>query len=429
MLNIASQGQVFRRAHTKKKLPETCIKVARHQGMKRAREIAHERRRDGREYVSELACFLREPNVRHCMNSIQNDCLTNDIVFTENGHAVSPKFHRHIQFRYKVFARGCIEYLHTCQFIPWYIERVHGEAVPRTLPFGSFTWQAQFKTDAELTRGAWPIKYVLRGIDFDIAKLDVQIFYAVNPLYREMFSPLDTLQAYYTQADVARTEVASCMKSSMHTVVLVSETVDVKMQTESGIDLLDASRRYNVGGKTGNEYAQTQVLTSAESGAVLNSVNEAQMCWISNVQRKHENLGMSLMPPNSQVTQIAAPTVQSDVMTQLQEHYRASVHTHFNVKQHGGAHGSAGASREAPGSLTEQYNSVLHVAQFLEDFLPHVYRVNFNTTDAVLCSLLPANKLEVSSIADVKVLSECNIFSTAEIRKMVAFAPSRAHHS
>ena len=392
--------------------------------MKRVRETPRIYRRDDREYVADLARFLTEPSVRQCLSSIKNDCLTNDIVFTENGHAVSGKFHRHIQFRYKVFARECIEYLHTCLFIPWYIERVHGEAVPRTLPLGSFTWQAQFKTEAELTRGTWPVKYVLRGLDFDIGKLDVQVFYAVNPLYREMFSPLDTLQAYYTQADVARTEVASCMKSSMRTVVLVSETVDVKMQTESGIDLLDASRRYNVGGKTGNEYAQTQVLTSAESGAVLNSVNEAQMCWISKVQRTHENLGMSLMPPNSQVTQIAAPTVQSDVMTQLQEHYRASVHTHFNVKV-GAAGGSARDSQDAPGSLIEQYNSVLHVAQFLEDFLPHVYKANFKTTDAVLCNLLPTNKLEVSSIADLKVLSECNIFSTAEIRKMVAFAPSR----
>ena len=93
------------------------------------------------------------------------------------------------------------------------------------------------------------------------------------------------------------------MKSSMHTVVLVTDTVEVKMQTESEIDLLDSSRRYNVGGKTANEYGHTQVLTRVESGVVLNSVNEAQMYWIrgSNVQHTHENLGMSLMPSNSQV--------------------------------------------------------------------------------------------------------------------------------
>jgi len=389
--------------------------------MKRTREGRHDGRVSDREYVAALATFVAEPSVRQCISSIQNDCLTNDIVFTENGQAVTGKFHRHIQLRYKVFARECIEYLHSCRFIPWYIERVHGEAVPRTLPLGSFTWQAQFKTDAELAHGTWPIKYVLRGVDFDIGKLDVRVFYAVNPLYRPMFSPLDTLHAYYTQADVARSEVASCVKSSLRTVVLVSETVDVKMQTESGIDLLDASRRYNVGGKTGNEYAQTQVLLSPESGAVLNSVNDAQMCWISNVQRAHENLGMSLMPPNSQVTQIAAPTVHSDIMTQLQQHYRDSVYTHFNVPQAGASRGTEQDSRATPGSLTEQYNSVLHVAQVLQDFLAHVYKANFKTADAVVCSLLPTNKLEVSSIADIKILAECNIFSTHEIRKMVAF--------
>lgn len=383
-----------------------------------------------REYVSELASFLAEPSMRHCFNSIQNDCLTNDIVFTENGHAVSPKFHRHIQFRYKRFARECIEYMHACRFVPWYLERVHGEAVPRTLPFGSFTWQAQFKTDDELAQGEWPIKYILRGLDFDLEKLNVRIFYAANPLFRKMFSPLDTLHAYYKQADVARAEVAACMKSSMHSVVLVSEMVDVKMQTESGIDLLDASRRYNVGGKTGNEYAQTQIqLTSAESGAVLDSVNEAQACWISKVERAHENLGMSLMPPNTTVTQVSAPNVQSDVMAQLQDHYRTSVHTHFNVKQQGTSNSTANEWSATPGRLTEEYNSTLHVAQMLEDILPHVYKANFRTTDAVLCSITPTNKLEITSIADIKVLAECNIFSHHEIRKMVAFAPTRAKHA
>ena len=390
--------------------------------MKRARGAPFVSVRDDREYVTDLGSFLTEPSVRHCLNSIQNDCLTNDIVFTENGQKVTGKFHRHIQFRYKVFARECIEYLHTCRFIPWYIERVHGEGFPRTLPLGSFTWQAQFKTEAEQVRGSWPIKYVLRGLQFDIEKLDVQVFYAASPLFRDMFSPLDMLHKQYLQANVARTEVAAAIKSSMRSLVLISETVDVKVQTESGIDLLDASRRYNIGGKTGNEYSQTQVLTSTESGAVLNSVNEAQMCWISDVQRKHENLGMSLMPPNSQVTQVTAPSVQSDVMAQLQEQYSTSVYTYFNVR----SKNAAQDAQAAAGSLTEQYNSVLHVAQFLEDFLPHVYKANFNTTDAVLCTLLLTNKLEVGSIADIKVLSEGLLFSKDELRKMVACAPTRA---
>ena len=44
---------------------------------------------------------------------------------------------------------------------------------------------------------------------FDIDKLDVHVFYDVNPLYRSMFSPLDTLHVYYTQEDVTRSEVVS----------------------------------------------------------------------------------------------------------------------------------------------------------------------------------------------------------------------------
>jgi hypothetical protein len=396
--------------------------------MKRTREsrdghsCSNTRETRGREYVSDMARFLREPTVRHCLASIQNDCLTNDIVFTEDGHAITGKFHRHLQLRYKVFARECVQYLYACQFIPWYIERVNGEAIPRTLPFGSFTWQAQFKQDWEQQQGGWPIKYVLNGLDFDLDKLHVQIFYAVQPLYREMSSPLDTLYEYYLQANEARSEVASCVKSSLQSLVLVSENVDTKIQTESGIDILDASRRYNVGGKTGNENTQRQLLTAAATGAVLDNVNDAQMCWLSSVQQQHENLGLSLMPPNSQVTQVSPPSVTSDVMTRLQDHYRTSVHAHFDVRLvHGSqAQRSSAETTDAPGTLTEQHNSVLNVSRVLEDFLPHVYKASFKVAGNVSCALEIVNKLEVNNIADVKILCECGILGPLEVREMLA---------
>jgi hypothetical protein len=385
--------------------------------MKRTREDG---RVDDRQYVADLADFIAEPTMRYCLTAIQNDCLTDDIVFSEDGKDVNAKFSKHIQLRYKVFARECIEYLHTCQFIPWYIERVHGEPVPRTLPLGSFTWQAQFKEEWELARGTWPIKYLLRGLDFDIEKLDVRIYYAVNPMYRPMSSPLDTLRTYYAQAFLVRSDVAACVRTSMRSLVLVSEAVDTKVQTESGIDLLDASRRYNVGGVTGNEYTQRQVLMSADSGMVLNNVNEAQMCWLSKIQATHDNLGISLMPPNSQVTQISAPAVQNEAMTQLQQHYRTSVHTHFNVRLDGASQGSDSNAQSATGTLTEIHNSVLQVARVLEDFLPQVYKASYKTAQVVVCSLTLTNKLELNSIADVKVLCECGILGPLEVREMLA---------
>jgi hypothetical protein len=263
---------------------------------------------------------------------------------------------------------------------------------------------------------------VLNGIDFDLDKLHVQIFYIVQPLYREMSSPLDTLHEYYLQAELARSDVSSCVKSSLRSLVLVSENVDNKTQTESGLDILDASRRYNLGGKTGNEYVQRQMLTASDTGAVLDNVNDAQMCWLSSVQQQHENLGISLLPPNSQITQVAAPSTTSDVMLRLQEHYRTSVHSHFDVRlAHGiSSQGSSATTNEAPGTLTEQHNSVLNVARMLEDFLPHVYKAAFKVPGTVTCTLALVNKLEVNNIADVKVLCECGILGPLEVREMLA---------
>lgn len=391
--------------------------------MKRARRDPRDDRVEPAEYVAALARLVREPTVRHCLRAIANDCLSADLVFTEDGKPLAPKFAERLQFRFKAFAREAIEYIHACAFVPWYLERVGAELFPRTLPLGSFTWEAQYKQDHELTPGAWPIKLVLRGIDLDLDKLNVRIFYAASPLYRPMSSPLDTLHEYYEHANRARADVAASVRSSMRALVLVSETVDVKVQTESGLDLLDASRRYNVGGVTGNEYSQRQVLTSADSGAVLSNVNEAQMCWLAKLQATHDNLGISLMPPNSQATQVSAPQVQSEAMNQLQEHYRASVHAHFDVRAR---EESQTASAAAPGALAEQRNSALHTARVLENFLPLVYSAAYKSSSAVTCKLELANKLELNTIADVKVLCECGVLGPLEVREMLAVELTRS---
>jgi hypothetical protein len=61
---------------------------------------------------------------------------------------------------------------------------------------------------------------------------------------------------------------------------------------------------------------------------------------------------------------------------------------------------------------------VLHVARVLEAFLPQVYTAAFKTTASVSCTLRLVNKLEVNSVADVKVLFECGIFTPQELKKI-----------
>ena len=56
----------------------------------------------------------------------------------------------------------------------------------------------------------------------------------------------------------------------------------------------------------------------------------------------------------------------------------------------------------------------------LEDFLPQVYKAAFKVTGSVTCNLELVNKLEINSIADVKVLCECGILGPLEVREMLA---------
>ncbi len=49
-----------------------------------------------------------------------------------------------------------------------------------------------------------------------------------------------------------------------------------------------------------------------------------------------------------------------------------------------------------------------------------MYAAAFKSTDKVACTLRLVNRLEVKSVADVKVLCECGILGPLEVREMLA---------
>jgi hypothetical protein len=55
----------------------------------------------------------------------------------------------------------------------------------------------------------------------------------------------------------------------------------------------------------------------------------------------------------------------------------------------------------------------------LQKVLSVAYAETFQTENVIECMLNPQKKLEVGSVADMKVLFECGIYSGPELRKML----------
>jgi len=374
---------------------------------------------DGEMYVKCLSDYiLNEPYVRHCITQVQNDCLTSDIVFRENGLSLKPDAHKHVQFYFKQFARECVQHLYACGFIPWYIDRKDGVRFPRTLPIGSFTWRAEFKRDGE-GGGKWPIKYSVRGRHVDLDKMNVQIFSLDSPQYKPMQSPIDSLLRDYLILKDVKEKMAVSLSSSIETNVLVTEKLEVKDQSLQGLQLLNDSRTYAVTGE--HPHVQNYGMYPRRPGnanSIFTNVNDAQSYWLSNLQQKSENMRIGMMPPNTEVTELSRPHPEHNYLHIMQSQYMDNVLSYFNVV-HRQQHGSVLSTHVPNTSMKNQYNNILYMCSVLQKVLSVAYAETFQTKNVIECTLNPQKKLEVSAISDMKVLHECGIYTAPELRKMI----------
>jgi hypothetical protein len=375
---------------------------------------------DGEVYVAYLADFmLNEPYIHHCITQVQNDCLTSDVVFRENGRALKPEAHKHVQFYFKRFARECVQHLYACGFIPWYIDRKAGARYPRTPPLGSFTWKSEFRSDGEQGEGKWPIKYSLRGKHVDMDKMHIRIFYLDCPQYKPMQSPLDSLLKDYLLLCETKEKMAMGIVSSIETNVLVSEKVDVKDQSLEGLQLLNDTRTYAVTGQHPHVHNYGMYpRRPGNANTVFTNVNDAQSYWLANLQENSDNLRMGMMPPNTEVTELSRPHPEHNYLGVMQSHYIDNVLSYFNVV-HRQQHGSVMSNHVPNTSMKNQYNNILYVCGVLQQVLCVAYAETFQTENAIECTLNPQKKLEVASVTDMKVLFECGIYTPAELRKML----------
>ena len=384
-----------------------------------ARSLAHTQL-DGETYVKYLADFiLNEPYIHHCITQVQNDCLTSDVVFKENGRALKPEAHAHVQFHFKRFARECVQHLYACGFIPWYIDRKAGARFPRTPPLGSFTWRSEFRSDGEQGDGKWPIKYSVRGRHVDLDTMRIRIFYLDSPQYTPMQSPLDSLMQDYLLLREIKEKVTLSIGSSIDTNVLVSEKVDIKDQSLEGLQLLNDTRTYAVTGQ--HPHVQNYGMYPRRAGnanSMFTNVNDAQSHWLENVQESSENLRMRMMPPNTEVTELSRPHLEHNFLHIMQSQYIDNVLSYFNVV-HRQQQGSVLSKHVPNTSMKNQYNNILYVCGVLQQVMCVAYAETFQTDNVIECTLNPQKKLEVGSVVDMKVLYECGIYSAPELRKML----------
>jgi len=346
-----------------------------------------------------------EPHVRACCACIRDACLANSIKICESGKRLQPAFSEKIRNHFTKFAADAITMFYMCGFVVYYIDTREGLRLPHTLPLGSFTWGVERVSSRD---AVWPFTLKVRGIECSFEEHKLHIFtrdvFSRNVVYSPMEGVVRILYHYISIHESITSSAANNEKAN----VLVSENIDIKDQTLNGIQMLDDARQYMMSGSTP---LQQYDLGVRLAGARTDTVNLERECVLKRSNDRQKTMDLTSIPPNSQVTTVpsASPHVES-----LKETYRQFVlacNAYFGIEV-----APPSGENDAPGMKASQH--MRYMCDMLQDLMQQAYAECFKVDSAQVLVQMSRPKLDVSNVADVKVLFECGIFTPQELKKI-----------
>ena len=365
-------------------------------------------RQDEITYVKYFARVMHtEPHVRACCACIRDACLSNTIKIQESGKRLQPGFSDKIRNHFTKFAGDAITMFYMCGFVVYYIETREGMRVPQTLPLGSFTWGVERVNSRD---AVWPFCLKVRGIDcsFDEHKLHVftRDVFSRHVVYSPMEGVVRILNHYISIHESISNSASNNEKAN----VLVSENIDIKDQTLNGIQMLDDARQYMMKGSTPLQQYDLGVRLAGARTDTVNLERETALLR-SNVSQK--KIDLTSIPPNSQVTAVTMGTPHVESLKETYRQYVLACNAYFGIEV---APPSGDADNEAPSMKPSQH--MRYMCDMLQDLLQQAYAECFKVDSAHVLVQMSKPKLDVSNVADVKVLFECGIFTPQELKKI-----------
>jgi hypothetical protein len=227
-----------------------------------------------------------------------------------------------------------------------------------------------------------------------------------NVVYSPMHEVIQSLTKYMMIQD----SITNTLRNSEKVNVLISEKIDIKDQTLNGIQMLDDARLYMMKGSTPLQQYELGVRMSGPRTDTVNLERELAMKQTNQSQAKLE---LTSIPPNSQVTPVAISTPHTDILKETYRQYVLQCYSYFGVELT-----SKASSTDTDPSDSNECMNVTLISQMLQELLREVYAVCFKVEPAQVHVVLSSPKLQIRSVADIKTLWECGIFSVPELKKL-----------
>jgi hypothetical protein len=364
-----------------------------------------------------------EPMIAACVQRLVNNCMSHEIELNENESPLKPPLHALLADHYSQVLRQAIEVALLTGFVPFYVRRENGVPLPFIPELGTFVWSVETvgggghgvkRSRPEASR---LVRYRVRMLVGNVKDNDILVIAWHTPILNPRGVLSSPLQYVFAQHDLLSAGMAIAMEKerwNTHKHLVVSEKLDLKDPTPSGMQLLDDMRRYSLTGQHNMMQGAMSHYYSRRDKTRLESVVDANHAWVHSEFTKDVSSAQALphiMPPNSETSELT-PLLSNDVLPLLRLQYHESVHVFFNGlnqpnagAKYVGASGSEQASRA-------QHVTVLGMCKFLQRTAAVMYAEAFGVpVSAVSCKVMARSRLEITSVADIKVLVECGVMT------------------
>lgn len=367
----------------------------------------------------------RDPDVVSCLHRIYNTVLLNDIEVLENATPAKPALIAAVNREYKSFFRDAVMLSYTCGFVPFYLVNRKGVRFPRCLPLGSFSWKVSTKRGP----GRSVAEYEISMRSGSIKESAVQIFETETPVLvssdYDLCSPLIGLHSEYARWKHSEAQVHYSSEWNRSKHVAVTERIDVKDQTTSGIQLLDEQRRYNLTGHHNNVVHDSLLrLTggsiTANTSAAYNHAVHTQFTDDQTQTGDHpvgsKRAIVHIMPPNTELQELASMETGT-AASEAKKEFQQAVYVFFGLPNiH---YQQARTVRGVPDIHREQYSSILYMQGILERLGETAYALCFGVDSTTVTFHMRAQpRFEIACVEDIKVLWEIQMLKPEDMENL-----------
>jgi hypothetical protein len=370
--------------------------------------------RDEIDVLYELLCC--DPDIVVCISRITNACLHESWEITENGRPLNENMKQRLQQVYDVFMRDCVRMIFLCGFAAFYVRRVNKVPLPFCPAIGTFTWRAMV---SECRKTGANAVYEIRVTKGGVKDSELHIMNYYSPIVSaNIRTPMQSILAQYMALQEIHQTIRASNKWNQEKHIVVTETMDVKDQTTSGLQLLDDMRRYTLSGEhalMGDKVLRLKNRYNRE----LKNTNEAKMEWIHDQFGGYgETQGISthVLPPNMGVVELGNIAYGNEYEV-LKAHYRDSVYTFFGLSNQSTVQV---ANKSVSEFITsEQHINTQNVINFLEAVLQKVYALSFHVELAtVRVTIHGQSRASINNTDDIKKLSETEAIAPQHKKKI-----------